>query len=241
MEKSEVDRPSDTRHQVEVNCPGRVVKFVAHSGLVLKLASRRGWLTGARYTNLRDVRRHGPLGFLDVDWKHYDFDRHIEAARATRPLMTVARDIEHRSQLETVLKQARALAKHASFVVVVPKDPSLAGRLDRAIPPQYLLGYSVPTRYGATSIPVEAFGGRPVHLLGGRPDTQRALADRMNVVSIDGNRFTLDACFGDFFDGVRFRPHPQGGYKRCLSASLKHIDSLWASYKVSRPLGVKHE
>ena len=54
---------------------------------------------------------------------------------------------------------------------------------------------------------------RPVHLLGGRPDVQRRLAELMPVFSIDTNRFTLDAAFGDYFDGEMFRPHPIGGYE----------------------------
>ena len=124
--------------------------------------------------------------------------------------------------------------------MIVPKDVSLARRLAKAIPRQYVLGYSVPTRYGATSLPLEAFDGRPVHLLGGRPDTQRRLADSLNVVSIDCNRFTLDARYGDFFDGETFRPHPKGGYRRCLADSIEHINMLWKAYRVARPLEVTH-
>ena len=71
-----------------------VIKFVNHSATVLEIAVSHGWLPGARYTNLRDVRRFRKLGFLDVDWKRYDFTRHLEVAAITRPLMTVARDIE---------------------------------------------------------------------------------------------------------------------------------------------------
>src|SRR5262249_48354755 len=69
-------------------------KFVAHSATVLSIAVAQGWLPGARYTNLRDVRRFGRLGFLDIEWKRYDFQRHLEAAAHTRPMLTVARDIE---------------------------------------------------------------------------------------------------------------------------------------------------
>jgi hypothetical protein len=73
------------------------------------------------------------------------------------------------------------------------------------------------------------FKGR-VHLLGGRPDVQRRLADAMNVVSVDCNRFTLDAAFGDYFDGEKFRPHPKGGYHRCLRDSILNINRLWETY-----------
>ena len=210
-----------------------VLKFVNHSATVLKIAVAHGWLPGARYTNLRDVRKFSRLGFLDIDWKHYDFNRHLEAASITRPIMTVARDIEDKTALRRTIDQAYRLLEHAKYVVVVPKDQALESRLAKAIPCDFVLGYSVPTRYGGTRLSPHAFT-RPVHLLGGRPDVQRRLAEIMPVFSIDVNRFTLDAAFGDYFDGETFRPHPKGGYKRCLAASVKNIAKLWERYKSAR-------
>lgn len=189
-------------------------------------------MPGARYTNLRDVTLFERLGFLDIDWRHYDFSRHLEAAARTRPLMTVARDVEDRRELDGTLAQAQELARFCDCVVIVPKDRSLGQVLDTEIPSEFLLGYSVPTRYGGTPICPSKFR-RPVHLLGGRPDVQRRVADLMPVVSLDCNRFTLDAAFGDFFDGERFRPHPAGGYDRCLSDSIENINRLWGSYQPS--------
>lgn len=218
------------------NSPARkraILKFVTHSATVLKIAVAHGWLPGARYTNLRDVRLFKRLGFLDIDWKRYDFARHLEATIETRPLMTVARDVEDRRDLRRIVDQAYRLAEFSQHVIVVPKDPLLEGRLSKAIPTDFILGYSVPTRYGGTTISPRAFN-RPVHLLGGRPDVQRALANVMPVFSIDANRFTYDASFGDYFDGERFRPHPIGGYHNCLADSLKNIAKLWKGYAVSR-------
>jgi len=215
-----------------------VLKFVAHSELVLRIASQRGWLPAARYTNLRDVRTCDRLGFLDIEWRNYSFPAHLAAARSTQPLVTVARDIERSDELPRALDQAQELARHATYVVVVPKDPSLADGLAQLIPPHLLVGYSVPSRYGATRLSPAAFSGRRVHLLGGRPDTQRRLADVLEVVSIDCNRFTLDARYGDYFDGQRFRPHPRGGYRRCLRDSVRNIDTLWKRYSVAQPLEV---
>jgi hypothetical protein len=205
------------------------MRFVAHSRTVISIATRFGWRPGARYTNLRDVRQVERVGFLDIDWKQYSFERHLAVAKHLGPCVTVARDILHPRQLHSVLSEARSLARYACHVVVVPKAPSLGPHLIRKIPPSFLLGYSVPTAYGGTSIAPEYFG-RPVHLLGGRPDVQRSLAERMPVVSIDCNRFTLDAAFGDYFDGETFRPHPRGGYLRCLRDSIRNINELWSNY-----------
>ncbi|MBX7492032.1 hypothetical protein K3163_02280 [Qipengyuania sp. 1NDW9] len=180
---------------------------------------------------MRDIREvtFSDNGFLDINWKRYCFRSHISAAENTKPLLTVARDIECLSQLELVLCEAEELKKHAKHVVVVPKDPTFKGQIKSLIPEEYILGFSVPTKYGGTALEPEEFD-RPVHLLGGRPDVQRALADRMQVVSFDCNRFTFDARFGDYFDGQVFRPHPKGGYDNCLRASLVNIDELWHNY-----------
>ncbi len=208
-----------------------VHRFVCHSRRVLQIASRYGWQPAARYTNLRDVRCFDSLGLLDIEWRRYDFRHHLRSAKSSRPFITVARDILHVSEVTTVVREARQLLKYARHVVIVPKAPELATKM-QLIPKDFLLGFSVPTRYGATALPPEAFD-RPVHLLGGRPDVQRALADRMPVFSFDCNRFTLDATFGDYFDGVIFRPHPVGGYVRCLSDSLENINTLWRTYRSS--------
>ncbi|MFZ2147665.1 MAG: DUF6610 family protein [Sedimentisphaerales bacterium] len=205
------------------------IKFVTHSKKVLSIATSYGWLPGARYTNLRDVRNFDRIGFLDIDWKDYSFKRHLEAAKTAQPLITVAKDIENRKEINRTLDEAWELSQYSEYVVIVPKDPDLTSALNSIIPEQFILGYSVTTSYGGTSLPPEAFK-RPVHLLGGRPDVQRKLANIMPVFSFDCNRFTIDAAYGDFFDGDTFRPHPIGGYDLCLIDSIKNINALWYGY-----------
>lgn len=205
------------------------IRFLCHSYTAARIAVRNGWLPGARYTNLRDVKKFSKLGFLDIDWRQYDFERHLGVARFVRPCVTVARDIVRITSLARVLDEAAELSQHACHIVIVPKSRALEHVLEKEIPPQYILGYSVPTRYGGTKIPPRAFRRR-VHLLGGRPDVQRRLADTMNVVSVDGNRFTLDAAYGDYFDGKMFKAHPTDGYKRCLRHSVQSINRLWSDY-----------
>jgi hypothetical protein len=50
-----------------------MLKFVAHSGRVLRIARKFRRLPGARYTNLRDVREFERIGFLYIEWKDYCF------------------------------------------------------------------------------------------------------------------------------------------------------------------------
>jgi hypothetical protein len=210
-----------------------ILKFVAHSYRVLRIARRFGWLPGARYTNLRDVRRVDRVGFLDIEWRNYCFKKHLAAVKATRPILTVALDISDPRNLCRILDQAHELSLYSDKVVVVPKHRSLEANLERLIPAKFILGYSVPTRYGGTILSPTAFK-RPVHLLGGRPDVQRALANIMPVISMDCNRFTLDATFGDYFDGEIFRPHPVGGYELCIRDSIRKINEIWKTYNVGR-------
>lgn len=87
----------------------------------------------------------------------------------------------------------------------------------------------MPSKYGGTELsPYEFIGD--VHLLGGRPDKQRLLGNKMKVYSFDCNRFTLDASFGDYFVGDKFVPHPIGGYDNCIKDSIKQINLIWKNY-----------
>lgn len=207
-----------------------ISKFICHSYQVTSEAVKLGWLPGARYTNLRDVSKFDRLGFLDIEWKDYNYHMHLQATRDTRPMLTVARDIIDISELDRILDEAFELSQWADEVIVVPKDPKLEPLLPEVVPHKLLLGYSVPTRYGDTELPMACFDGRKVHLLGGHPAKQRSIGNSLKVTSMDCNRFTLDATFGDFFDGETFRPHPIGGYNLCIRDSLLNINQLWENY-----------
>jgi len=206
-----------------------LMKFICHSYKVTSEAVKFGWLPGARYTNLRDVKKFDRLGFLDIDWKCYDFNKHLKATKDIKPVLTVARDIISVNELDRIIDEANELSLWAEKVIVVPKDLLIEPMLPDAIPKNFILGYSVPTSYGGTKLPVDCFR-REVHLLGGHPAVQRALGNCLQVVSFDCNRFTLDASFGDFFDGETFRPHHVGGYTQCIRDSIVNINRLWENY-----------
>ncbi len=149
-----------------------------------------------------------------------------------KPRITIARDVLNIFDLDNILKEADELSKYSSIVAIVPKDKQLEGKFDEYIPKNFRLAYSVTTKYGGTNLSLENFD-RPVHLLGGRPDVQRKLAEQLDVHSLDCNRFTYDAKFGDYFDGEMFRPHPKGGYENCLRDSVKNIEKIWEDYKLN--------
>lgn len=207
-----------------------VDKIVTHSRTVLEIAVRHDWMIGACYTNLRNINSFDNIHFIDIDWKNYNFQKHFDAVRLYRPKYTVARDWEKADDLTSILMQADRLLAYAEKVIVVPKVSEQKYKLLSLIPNYLMLGYSVPTRYGGTDIEPSFFGDRQVHLLGGRPEKQRELANQLNVISIDGNRFTLDAAYGDYFLDKKFVRHPLGGYKNCLTDSIRNIDKLWVNY-----------
>lgn len=206
------------------------LRFATHSKRVQKIAIKHGWQPSARYTNLRDVKEFENVNFIDIDFKNYDFDKHISALKKIRPHLTVAQDIFEIDDLDSTIQQAEKLEQYSDRVIIVPKAIEFSGILEKTIPKRFLLGYSVPTKYGGTEINPNEFE-RPVHLLGGRPDTQRNLGKVMNVYSFDCNRFTLDAGFGDYFVGDKFVPHPIGGYDNCITDSIKKINDIWIDYK----------
>lgn len=207
----------------------KLVKVICHGRPTLRRAVRLGWLPGARYTNMRDIRGFDSIGFIDIDWEDYSFERHLQAVKATSPMITVARDLTHLRQLPRLLEQVATLRQYVESVVIVPKVRRFSGVRLALSGTTFTLGYSVPTGYGETELPLRHFRGADVHLLGGRPMTQYRLAAKLDVVSLDCNSVTIDAAFGKYFDGARFRKHPRGGYLRCITDSLIGINDLWAS------------
>jgi len=87
-----------------------VLKFICHSYQVSSQAIKLGWLPGARYTNLRDVRKFDRLGFLDIDWNDYDYCKHLQAVKDTSPMLTVARDVVNIDELDRILNEALELS-----------------------------------------------------------------------------------------------------------------------------------
>lgn len=148
-----------------------------------------------------------PLYFVDQNWKQPDRVAYMTGLAKHRPVMATVLDLERKEQLSEVMSWAEEAAQYVQLIVVIPKVsgiiPSIPARIGSA---QVVLGYSVPTKYGATSVPVWEFSGRPVHLLGGNPSKQYRIAMYLHVVSLDGNYANLKATkFCEWFDGRTWR------------------------------------
>jgi hypothetical protein len=167
------------------------------------LAVRSGWLYGVRSSDISSVdkicpvvarsKRHA-VQFIDNEFKAYDHKHHLSIVQSLKPRYATVRDVMTEQQcqeagieyfeLAKILDWADELSQHANNVIVIPKYDCLD-----LIPDKFMLGYSVPTSYGGTPLPVAAFKGRRVHLLGGSWKAQLAHMAELgdDVVSIDNN------------------------------------------------------
>lgn len=152
----------------------------------------------SRYFNT--VRGHD-ISFVDNEFIKYDHEQHIgglrqivEAQNGRKVKYATVRDVMTRQQcrdagceffpLGLVLEHAAEVEQYADNVIVIPKYACLDD-----IPDKYMLGYSVLTSYGATPVPIAAFAGRRLHLLGGSLRLQAGYIQQMgdDIVSCDAN------------------------------------------------------
>jgi hypothetical protein len=146
------------------------------------------------------------LQFIDNDFLRYDHDFHVDYVKQYRPRYATVRDLMTESQcreagiefysFNQVMEFADEIGQYAERVIVIPKYDCLD-----TIPPDLVLGYSIPTRYGGTPLPIEAFKGRPVHLLGGSWAQQRNALEILgdDIVSVDNNQIQLLSNYGSFY------------------------------------------
>lgn len=143
---------------------------------------------GLRYGAQLPGSTYYPLYFTDQDWKAPDRELYTTAVRKHHPHMATVLDWERDEQLAEVLGWAEEVAPYVEQVVIIPKVQGGVARLPHRIGgKEVVLGYSVPTKYGGTSLPLWEFGGWPVHLLGGSPQRQLHIAHYVRVNSADGN------------------------------------------------------
>lgn len=126
--------------------------------------------------------------FCDQDWKKPDRKKYMAALAKHRPYLASVLDWERDDQYGDVMKWAEEAAMYVSEVMVIPKVCGTIDRIPEVIGGKRVrIGYSVPTKYGGSFVPLWEFGRRPIHLLGGSPNKQFELTYYLNVVSVDGN------------------------------------------------------
>lgn len=127
-----------------------------------------------------------PVEFLDWPFlqEHATVEDHLAAARELKPKYAVAPDVQDDRSLDEALDIAGGLARHAKFVIVIPKTVAV-----ERVPSHYIAGVPFRNEWDTdTGVnDFSDFSGRPVHILGGNPTEQIELADRFQyrVTSVD--------------------------------------------------------
>jgi hypothetical protein len=147
---------------------------------------------GYRYGARLPTTVHAPPYFADQDWKIPNRIGYMAALVIHQPTMATVLDWEREEQWPEVMSWAEEAAEHVGHVVVIPKIPGTVPEIPQSIGGKpVVIGYSVPSRYGATDVPLWEFRGRMVHLLGGSPQAQMRLWEYLagvaDVVSVDVN------------------------------------------------------
>jgi hypothetical protein len=193
-----------------------------------QIAIDNGWLYGAQLPNAV----HFPPVFTDQDWKRPDRERYVAAVALHRPRWATVLDFEHVGQYGDVIGWAEDVAPFVSdAVIVIPKAFRTIDSIPHVIGgKRVVLGYSVPTKFGGTSVPYHEFGRRPVHLLGGSPKAQFNVARFLNVVSVDGSWARKIA--NQFAEGItpsfaRVRP---GDRHEAFAISCRSIRQRWQMF-----------
>jgi len=165
-----------------IYCAGGNRKFA-------EIAIGNGFLYGARIP--RD-KPHYPIYFAGQDWKKPNRSQYMAQLKEYRPKIATVLDLQSLDQFGEVLSWAEEASQFCEYVVIIPKIPSVIKRLPKRINnKEVILGYSVPTKYGSTSVNPEEFAKWTVHSLGVSPHRQMAIWDIMSkyscIFSVDGN------------------------------------------------------
>lgn len=140
-----------------------------------------------------------PVYFADQNWKKPDRDRYIDWVSEYAPNMATVIDIEREEQIDEALDWGYRISKYVENVVLIPKVNGIIKNLPRKINgKKVVLGYSIPTTHGGTTVPIGEFSEWDIHLLGGNPKKQIDMYDTMrqiggNVTSLDCNYISMKA------------------------------------------------
>jgi hypothetical protein len=170
--------------------PFDVITTAGHEHM--RIAYQYGFKTGGRLDNIDRLAEDGiPIHFIDMDWHNPEFDRLVEACKKYKPEYVVGGDYTKHdpshpdSNIAKINERADILDQYAENVQVVPHGSNQVEH----VPEDMVVGYSVPTTYGAAEGELIDYHGRDIHLLGGAPAKQMKIIRDFDgdIVSIDGN------------------------------------------------------
>lgn len=175
-----------------------------------------------------------PPRMIDQDWKDPNRARYMAALAEHRPYMASVLDWETQPQLPEVLSWAEEAAQYVEVIMLIPKVMGGICQLPRKIGGRPVrLGYSVPTKFGGTELPIWEFSGWPVHLLGGSPGQQMRIARYLSVISADGNMAQkLALYYGRYWQTSR-RPYANGWTRLDTAGVRVEADAPYEAFALS--------
>jgi hypothetical protein len=182
--------------------------YFCHRDKFCRIASDIGYEIGTRADEFgtnhtqRLLDNGYDVSFVDNNFKDPCADRLVDVAETCDALYAVCPDVDEVDDVADVLAVGDRLTDIGVTPIVVPK---VVFDFER-IPDDWLLGFSVPSGYGSTDVPLSKFTTHDVHLLGGSPRTQLDYAtqaaemEAVSVVSVDGNAFSKAAGYGNIIN-----------------------------------------
>lgn len=197
-----------------------------------EIAIEEGWLYGSQPSKVKHK-----VSFCDLDYKRCDnayLDRYARFVQCCHPKYATVPDLFSIDDVDNVLRFAEErIANYVEVVIVIPKVSGVLADIPQMIGrSKVILGYSTPTRYGATSVPALEFAasGRQIHLLGGSPKKQMELYRYLPVVSADGNmmlKMATTRCLSWSAKSQNFERVADLGLRESFRWSCREIYQAW--------------
>jgi len=219
------------------------------------LALARGMSYGVQ---LPDTCYFPPV-FADQNYFKPDRARYMKMLAEHRPRMATVLDLEYHRTFDEVMDWANEASQYVTeSVILIPKVHGSIAQFPREINgKEVVLGYSVKTSHGCTTVNFHEFRGWKVHLLGGNTHTQIMLAARgLNVVSTDSNIWNLHARAGRFWTAQpidaanrRYPTLTEAGMShiteniplRCLDLTFINVLAAWQGTNVMLRYGTESD
>ena len=181
------------------------------------------------------------VAFIDNDWKKYNHNKHLETIKKYKPMLATIKDLETVEDYQYIKDNIAEFSKYCGRLLIIPKL-----EIDLDITEDFWIAFSVPSRYGKTTVSNEYFKqlNKPIHLLGGSPKKQYKYANELNnVVSLDGNYMMLSSKYGSICSVDKSEYKDNLGMYNSFEQSLINIkqfydNSLDLKYKGGRPKAV---
>jgi hypothetical protein len=153
------------------------------------------------------------IEFVDNNFEDPSYERLVDIIERTDPAYAVLPDVYDTDDCDDVIAFGHRIHDGYDVTpVVVPKTEFDFTRL----PGNWILGFSVPSGYGETDVPIASFTTHPVHLLGGSHRNQLKFANRavehgVELFSVDGNAFAKGASYGNLVNTPMMTLSKSGG------------------------------